>query len=168
MSGVTTYTFPAAPEANKILLTDGDGNLSWTESFDSDLNVTGIVTATGGFNIGINSAGNTITSGPVQNLNFIGAGNTFAYNADTDTVDIAISGTGDNLTLGTSSDGDLVTPGALNTFTTETKIVDSIDDLNDSCAQHDEQYCGFWFRVLYISNCRWFTILNHSDNNCGR
>ena len=57
MSGVTTYTFPAAPEANKILLTDGDGNLSWTESFDSDLNVTGIVTATGGFNIGINSAG---------------------------------------------------------------------------------------------------------------
>ena len=131
MSGVTTYTFPAAPEANKILLTDGDGNLSWTESFDSDLNVTGIVTATGGFNIGINSAGNTITSGPVQNLNFIGAGNTFAYNADTDTVDIAISGTGDNLTLGTSSDGDLVTPGALNTFTTETKIVDSIDDLNE-------------------------------------
>ena len=54
MSGITTYTFPAAPEANKILLTDGDGNLSWTESFDSDLNVTGIVTATGGFNIGIN------------------------------------------------------------------------------------------------------------------
>ena len=54
-----------------------------------------------------------------------------SYNADTDTVDIAISGTGDNLTLGTSSDGDLVTPGALNTFTTETKIVDSIDDLND-------------------------------------
>ena len=54
LSGVTTYTFSAAPEANKILLTDGDGNLSWTESFDSDLNVTGIVTATGGFNIGIN------------------------------------------------------------------------------------------------------------------
>ena len=131
LSGVTTYTFPAAPEANKILVTDADGNLSWEENFNIDLNVAGIVTATGGFNIGINSEGTSITSGPVQNLNFIGIGNTFSYNPDTDTVDIAISGTGDNLTLGTSSDGDLITPGALNTFTTETKIVDSIDDLNE-------------------------------------
>jgi len=131
LTGITTYTFPAAPEANKILVTDADGNLSWEENFNTDLNVAGIVTATGGFNIGINSAGNVITTGPVQNLNFIGAGNTFAYNAETDTVDISISGEGSNLTLGESSDGDLVTPGALNTFNSETKIVDSIDDLNE-------------------------------------
>ena len=31
LTGITTYTFPAAPEANKILVTDADGNLSWEE-----------------------------------------------------------------------------------------------------------------------------------------
>ena len=41
-------------------------------------------------------------------------------------------GDGGRLTLGTgSTDQNLVTPGALNTFTTSTKIVDSIDDLNE-------------------------------------
>ena len=131
LSGITTYTFPASPTANKVLLTDGDGNLSWTDTLNTSLNISGIVTATGGFNIGIHSAGTEITSGPVQKLNFIGAGNTFAYNESTDTVDISISGEGSNLTLGTPTDGDLVTPGALNTFTSTTKIADSIDDLNE-------------------------------------
>jgi hypothetical protein len=53
-------------------------------------NVTGIVTATGGFNLGISSAGTSITSGPVTTLNFIGVGNTFAVNGTT--VDISIAG----------------------------------------------------------------------------
>lgn len=54
-------------------------------------NVTGIVSASGGFSIGIQSAGvsiaNTITA-----LNFVGTGNTFVYNSATKTVDISISG----------------------------------------------------------------------------
>ena len=41
-------------------------------------------------------------------------------------------GEGGNLTLGTgNTDGNLVTPGALNTFTSSTKLIDSIDDLNE-------------------------------------
>lgn len=138
LSGITTYTFPETPAANKFLVTNDSGTLSWTDtigtelSLSAGLNVTGIVTSSGGFNIGINSGGTTITNGnPVKNLNFIGAGNTFAYNAATDTVDISISGEGSSLTLGEATDGDLVTPGALNTFTSSTKIVDSIDDLNE-------------------------------------
>ena len=55
-----------------------------------NINLTGIVTASGGFNLGISSAGTTITSGPVTSLNFIGAGNTFAVNGTT--VDISIAG----------------------------------------------------------------------------
>ena len=54
----------------------------------------GIVSATGGYNIGISSASSVITTDPVKTLNFIGAGNTFAYNASTDTVDISIAGSG--------------------------------------------------------------------------
>ena len=57
----------------------------------TSINASGIVTATGGFNLGISSAGTTITSGnPVTTLNFIGAGNTFAFNGTT--VDISIAG----------------------------------------------------------------------------
>ena len=41
--------------------------------------------------IGIQSAGTVIGSGATT-LNFIGAGNTFAYNAGTKTLDISISG----------------------------------------------------------------------------
>lgn len=55
-------------------------------------NVAGILSATGGFNLGISSAGTTITSGPVKTLNFVGTGNTFAVNGTT--VDISIQGGG--------------------------------------------------------------------------
>ena len=54
------------------------------------INATGVVTASGGFNLGISSAGTTITSGPVTTLNFVGAGNTFTLNGTT--VDISIAG----------------------------------------------------------------------------
>ena len=56
------------------------------------IDATGIITASGGFNIGISSAGTTITSGPITELNFIGAGNTFAVSGTT--VDISIAGGG--------------------------------------------------------------------------
>ena len=45
-----------------------------------------------GFDIGIHSAGTSVVSGPVKILNFVGSGNTFAYNASTDTIDISIAG----------------------------------------------------------------------------
>jgi len=57
-----------------------------------DVNISGVITSSGGFNLGISSAGTSITSGPVTTLNFIGAGNTFAVNGTT--VDISIAGGG--------------------------------------------------------------------------
>ena len=165
LTGITTYTFPAVPSENKILVTDADGNLSWEDNFNTDLNISGILNATGGFNIGVSSAGSPITTGPVQKLNFIGAGNTFAYDPETDTVDISISGTGDNLTLGSSSDGDLVTPGALNTFTSQTKIADSIDDLNELAfnMMNNTAVSGLDFNTDPTAGN---TFLNYSGNNC--
>jgi hypothetical protein len=47
----------------------------------------------GGAILGIQSAGVTVGSGATT-LNFIGAGNTFAYNAGTKTLDISIQGGG--------------------------------------------------------------------------
>jgi hypothetical protein len=57
-----------------------------------NVNSSGIITATTGFNLGISSAGTSITSGAVKTLNFIGTGNTFAVNGTT--VDISIAGGG--------------------------------------------------------------------------
>ena len=56
------------------------------------INAVGVVTATGGFNLGISSGGNSVVSGPLKTLNFIGAGNTFLYDASSDRVDISIAG----------------------------------------------------------------------------
>jgi len=53
---------------------------------------TGIVTALGGFNLGIQSGGISITAGILTALNFVGAGNSFSYNAGTKTIDIDIGG----------------------------------------------------------------------------
>ena len=60
----------------------------------TSINASGIVTATGGFNIGIQSAGINVTTGVITALNFVGAGNTFQYNAGTKTIDISIQGGG--------------------------------------------------------------------------
>ena len=65
------------------------GILSTTNLF-----VSGISTFVGGFNLGIQSTGTNVTTGVITALNFIGAGNTFAYNAGTKTVDISIAGGG--------------------------------------------------------------------------
>jgi hypothetical protein len=53
-----------------------------------DALVTGIVTATGGFNLGISSGGTSISSGPITTLNILGAGNT-----------VSVDGTTANITL---------------------------------------------------------------------
>ena len=69
----------------------------------NNINATGIVTAVGGFNIGIQSAGVDVATGVVTALNFIGAGNTFAYDSTSKTVDISIAGGGGG-GLGTAID----------------------------------------------------------------
>jgi len=78
------------------------GGPSWNSG--GDLNVTGVVTAAqfvgGGIGVGIQSAGTLVGYGVTQ-INFIGAGNTFALNGTT--VDVSISGGGGGGSLGISS-----------------------------------------------------------------
>ena len=57
-----------------------------------DQSLDGSLSATGGFNIGIQSGGTDIATGVVTAINFIGAGNTAVYSAVSKTVDISISG----------------------------------------------------------------------------
>ena len=59
-----------------------------TQTISGELNVTG------GINIGIQSAGTNVTTGVITALNFVGAGNTFVYDAVAKTVDISIAGGG--------------------------------------------------------------------------
>ena len=59
-----------------------------------DQSISGSLSATGGFNIGIQSTGTDIATGVVTALNFIGAGNTFNYDSSSKTVDISIAGGG--------------------------------------------------------------------------
>ena len=59
-----------------------------------DQTLSGSLSATGGFNVGIQSAGTDIATGVITALNFIGAGNTLQYDSSTKTVDISIAGGG--------------------------------------------------------------------------
>ena len=59
-----------------------------------DQSIEGSLSATGGFNVGIQSAGTDIATGVITAINFIGAGNTVVYSAVEKTVDISISGSG--------------------------------------------------------------------------
>ena len=77
--------------------------LSDSPTFD-EVTVTGIVTATGGFNLGIQSASTDVASGVITALNFIGAGNTFAYDASNNTIDISIAGGGGEIGIDTNTD----------------------------------------------------------------
>lgn len=81
--------------ADKIVNRAGTGapELPYGISTPVGLNVSGIVTATGGVKgIGISSAGTSITTDAIQTLNFVGTGNTFKVTGTT--VDISISGSG--------------------------------------------------------------------------
>jgi hypothetical protein len=86
-------------DAGSLKLYAGNGvspklTLNGGVGINTNLNVTGIISAISGFNLGISSAGTPITSGPITTLNFVGAGNTFAVNGTT--VDISIAGGGGN------------------------------------------------------------------------
>jgi hypothetical protein len=65
-----------------------------SQTINGDLTVTGTLNGVGGVNIGIQSAGQNVTTGVITALNFIGAGNTFVYNTVAKTVDISIAGGG--------------------------------------------------------------------------
>ena len=84
-----------------------------SQTINGDLIVTGTLSGTGGVNIGIQSAGQNVTTGVITALNFIGAGNTFVYDTVSKTVDISIAGGGGGGGLGTAikySDGATDTP----------------------------------------------------------
>ena len=83
ITGVSTF--------NELNVT-GTANITGNTSF-INVNASGITTSAGGFNIGIQSAGTSIAT-LINNLNFVGAGNTFLYHAGTRTIDIGIAGGG--------------------------------------------------------------------------
>ena len=65
------------------------------QTLAGSLDVTGIVTAQSGFNIGIQSGGEVINAGAaITTINFVGTGNTVIYNSGTNSVDVAIAGGG--------------------------------------------------------------------------
>ena len=107
---------------NKNLIT-GDPNTSrigiGSTAPVTALDVVGVVTATDGFHIGIQSAGVSIAS-TVQTLNFVGSGNTVVDRGN-GSIDISISGSGGGGGgLGTAfSDDD--TAGALTQIFTTTR-----------------------------------------------
>ncbi len=69
--------------------------VSGDQTLAGSLDVTGIVTAQSGFNIGIQSGGQVINAGAaITTINFVGTGNTLIYNAGTNSVDVAIAGGG--------------------------------------------------------------------------
>ena len=73
-----------------------------SQTINGDLTVTGTLNGVGGVNIGIQSAGQNVTTGVITALNFIGAGNTFVYDTVAKTVDISIAGGGGGGGLGTA------------------------------------------------------------------
>ncbi len=71
-------------------------------SAEASQTISGELNVTGGVNIGIQSAGQNVTTGVITALNFIGAGNTFVYDTVAKTVDISIAGGGGGGGLGTA------------------------------------------------------------------
>jgi len=88
----------------------------------------GVVTATSfdGDGSGLTGIATNIIAG--DNITVSQDGGSFTINSTSSGIAVT---DGMSIGLGTPTDSDLVTPGALNTFTTETKVTDSIDDLNE-------------------------------------
>ena len=118
------------------LYDQGNVKLNTTET---GVEVTGILTATGGFNLGIHSGGSSVASGPVKILNFIGIGNTFQYNAGTDTIDISIAG-------GAGAGG------TWSTYTAGIATSKSVGVNTNNLDDNDLVGVGNSFQGLYVSN----------------
>ena len=114
----------------------------------SSQTIDGSLTATGGLNIGIQSAGSNVTTGVVTAFNFVGSGNTFLYDASSKTVDISISGGGGFATALSSTQGDFlnqvfVTPKVLSLGAgTSVSITSSSVDGNVAFAKADRVDVG--------------------------
>ena len=78
------------------IVSTGDFKIGTATTLSQDnIFTTGIITASGGLDaIGIQSGGINMTVGVITALNFVGSGNTFLYDASTQTVDISIGGGG--------------------------------------------------------------------------
>ena len=100
----------------------------------------GVVTALGGFNVGVSSGGTSITTGIITAINFIGTGNTVVYNSTTKVVDVSISGS-----AGAGGTWSSYTAGIA---TTKTAVGISTDNLDDK----DLTGIGNSFKGMYISN----------------
>ena len=103
-----------------------------------DQTLSGELTATGGFTIGITSAGTLINtdSGPtgITSINFVGTGNTFAWNSSTKTVDVSIAGGGGGGGIGTAIKySDAVTESPFS-YIEPSAIVEENMDLNTTNA----------------------------------
>ena len=103
-AGSVTLACDNTSSTESVVVTDkvtlNQGGSSKLETSGHGAIVTGILTATGGFNIGIQSGHTLINTGVgnsigiITAINFVGSGNTVVYNSTTKTVDIAISGGG--------------------------------------------------------------------------
>ena len=97
----------------------------------NNINASGVITATRFIGDGSNLTGIDATSLKDSEGNIkVQANSTGAVVTGVLTA-TSLDGEGGGLTLGTPTDGSLVTSGALNTLTNSTKIVDGIDDLNE-------------------------------------
>ncbi len=97
--------------------------------------IDGSLTATGGLNIGIQSAGSNVTTGVVTAFNFVGSGNTFLYDADSKTVDISISGSGGGGGLGTAINYEDATTSPFSYIDYEALVKDNLNfttDINET------------------------------------
>ena len=93
--GASVTLLTAANEGDTLEFQIFDSfNVAAAINSSGDQTLSGSLSATGGFNIGIQSTGTDIATGVVTALNFIGAGNTFAYDSSSKTVDISIAGGG--------------------------------------------------------------------------
>ena len=103
-----------------------------------DQTLSGELTATSGFVVGISSAGTLINddSGPtgITTLNFIGSGNTIAYNSSTRTVDISIAGGGGGGGIGTAIKYSDETTDSPFSYIEPSAIVEENMDLNTTNA----------------------------------
>ncbi len=91
----------------------------------------GSLTAVGGLNIGIQSAGSNVTTGVVTAFNFVGSGNTFLYDADSKTVDISISGSGGGGGLGTAINYEDATTSPFSYIDYEALVKDNLNFTTD-------------------------------------
>jgi hypothetical protein len=105
--GQWTYTDTSSTATSNIYRLNGNVGIGTTNPTSKltvvgDANISGVLTVSNGIQgIGIQSGGISITAGILTALNFVGAGNSFSYNAGTKTIDIDIGG--GQFTRGTST-----------------------------------------------------------------